>query len=62
VARVRRLASQLPPRTRQAYSLYYEHELSYAEIAEIMGTAVKTVENQLARALRLLCRGLEEYV
>lgn len=54
VAEVRREVEALPPRTRQAYRLYYEHELSYAEIAAVMGTAVKTVENQLARALRHL--------
>ncbi|MBX6333509.1 MAG: RNA polymerase sigma-70 factor [Gemmatimonadaceae bacterium] len=52
VAAVRRIVAQLPPRTRQAYVLYYQHELSYAEIAAVMGTAVKAVEKQLARALR----------
>jgi RNA polymerase sigma-70 factor (ECF subfamily) len=60
VAAVQRIAAQLPPRTRQAYTLYYEHNLSYAEVAEAMGIAVKTVEHQLARALRLISRGLEE--
>jgi DNA-directed RNA polymerase specialized sigma24 family protein len=28
--------------------------LSYAEIAEVMGTTTKTVENQISRALRSL--------
>ena len=57
---VRHLIEQLPPRTRQAYTLYYQHELSYAEIAVVMGTAVKTVENQLARALRHIHRRIAE--
>jgi RNA polymerase sigma-70 factor, ECF subfamily len=60
VAAVQRLIDQLPPRMREAYTLYYQHDLSYAEIATVMGTAVKTVENQLARALRTICAGLGE--
>ena len=61
VAAVQRLIDQLPPRMRQAYTLYYQHDLSYAEIGAVMGTAVKTVENQLARALRTICAGLGDY-
>jgi DNA-directed RNA polymerase specialized sigma24 family protein len=34
--------------------------MSYAEIARVMGVSVKTVENQLARALRILWSRLED--
>ena len=50
----------LPPRGRQAYVLYYQHHLSYAEIAAVMGISVKTVENQLARSLKMLCLKLKD--
>ena len=60
VAAVQIEIDRLPPRMRQAYTLYYQHDLSYAEIATVMGTAVKTVENQLARALRTICAALGE--
>lgn len=51
---VERAVAALPARCRQAYVLHRQHELSYAEIAGIMGTSVKTVENHLARALKAL--------
>ncbi len=46
--------ASLPPRCRQAYVLHRQHDLTYNQIAELMGTSVKTVENQLARALKTL--------
>jgi RNA polymerase sigma-70 factor (ECF subfamily) len=48
----------LPDRMRETYLLYYQHDLSYAEIAGIMRVSVRTVENQLARAVKRLWRGL----
>ncbi|HXE58808.1 MAG TPA: RNA polymerase sigma-70 factor [Gemmatimonadales bacterium] len=51
---------QLPPRARQTYVLYYQQHLSYAEIAGIMGVSVKTVENQLSRALKILWLRLKD--
>jgi RNA polymerase sigma-70 factor, ECF subfamily len=59
-ARVKEAISLLPPRAQQTYILYYQHEMSYAEIARVMGVSVKTVENQLARALRILWARLED--
>jgi RNA polymerase sigma-70 factor, ECF subfamily len=44
----------LPERRRQVFLLRWRHDLSYAEIAELMGTTPKTVENQMTRALRTL--------
>jgi RNA polymerase sigma-70 factor (ECF subfamily) len=51
---------RLPRRAQQKYFLYYHHEMSYAEFARVMGVSVKTVENQLARALRILWSRLED--
>ena len=58
--RVKEAIASLPPRAQQTYILYYQHEMSYAEVARTMGVSVKTVENQLARALRLLWARLED--
>lgn len=44
----------LPERCRHTHLLRWRHGLTYAEIAEVMGVSIKTVENQLARALQLL--------
>lgn len=56
----RRAIEQLPPRAREAYVLYYQHHLSYAEIANVMGISVKTVENQLSRSLKSLWSQLKD--
>jgi RNA polymerase sigma-70 factor (ECF subfamily) len=51
---VERAVAELPTRCRQAFTLHRYHELSYAEIAQVMGISVRTVENQLAKALKTL--------
>ena len=53
-----RAIDELPERMRETYLLFYRHGRSYAEIAEIMGVSVRTVENQLARSLQRLWRAL----
>ncbi|HEX6534054.1 MAG TPA: RNA polymerase sigma-70 factor [Gemmatimonadaceae bacterium] len=53
-----RAIEALPERIRETYLLYYQHGLSYAEIAAVMNVSVRTVENQLARAVKRLWRGL----
>jgi RNA polymerase sigma-70 factor (ECF subfamily) len=58
--RVKDAIERLPRRAQQTYVLYYQHHMSYAEIARVMGVSVKTVENQLARALRILWSRLED--
>ena len=54
VRAVERAVAELPPRCRQVFALHRQHELSYAEIAHIMGISIRTVENQLAKALKTL--------
>lgn len=46
-----RLVVALPPRTRLAVTLRYDHGLSYREAAEVMGISVKGVERLLRLAL-----------
>jgi RNA polymerase sigma-70 factor, ECF subfamily len=41
----------LRPRRREAYLLRFQHHLSHAEIAALMGISVKGVETTIARAL-----------
>lgn len=46
-----RALAALPARCRMVMELRWRDQLSYAEIAEVMGISVKGVENQLARGL-----------
>lgn len=43
---------QLPPRCRIIYKLAKEDKLRYAEISELLGVSIKTIDNQLAIALQ----------
>lgn len=49
----------LPERTREAFTLAYLQDLSYRDVAEVMGTSPKTVANQVSAALAQLRRALE---
>jgi RNA polymerase sigma-70 factor (ECF subfamily) len=51
---VERAVAGLPSRCREAFALHRHHELSYAEIARVMGISTRTVENHLAKALKTL--------
>jgi len=51
---VRAAIEALPERARLTATLRWQHQLSYAEIAEVMGITVKGVENQLGRIARTL--------
>jgi len=48
---------QLPPKCAQVFTLAKINGLPYAQIAKEMNVSVKTVENQMGKALRLL-RGI----
>jgi RNA polymerase sigma-70 factor, ECF subfamily len=61
-AAVDRAIQQLPERSREAYLLHRQHGMSYAEIAEVMGVSVRTVENHIARALRGLREALAAWI
>jgi RNA polymerase sigma-70 factor (family 1) len=51
----------LPERTREAYLLYHQSGLSYAEIAEAMEISVKGVEFHMGKALKQLREALARF-
>jgi RNA polymerase sigma-70 factor, ECF subfamily len=53
-ARLDAAIESLPERCRLVMQLRWREQLSYAEIAEVMGISTKGVENQLARGLKAL--------
>lgn len=56
----RRIILQMPERCRQVYLLNRVNEMSYSQIARHCGISVKAVEKNIARALTLLRRGLQQ--
>ena len=52
----------LPDRCRIVFVLSRFEDMSYAEIAEQLDISVKTVENQISKALKLLRSALEDYL
>ena len=59
---VRRCVAVLPDRTREATMLRLYHDLTYPEIAAVMGISLKAVERLLARAFRLLRPRLADFL
>lgn len=53
--------NSLPEKCREVYILGKEKSLSYKEIAEELGISIKTVENQMGKALKRLRELLEPY-
>jgi RNA polymerase sigma-70 factor, ECF subfamily len=51
---VNQIIESLPTKCRYVFTLSRYEDKSYAEIAEIMGISVKTVENQVAKALKIV--------
>ena len=45
---------QLPQKCRLVFSLSRFEDMSYSEIADNLGISVKTVENQISKALKVL--------
>lgn len=60
LAIVRAAIESLPPRTKQAFTLYSQHDMRYADVARVMGISVRTVEHQIAKALRTISSRVED--
>lgn len=60
--RLQRAIGRLPDQCRRAFELSRFDELSYKEIADQLGIATKTVENQIGKALRILRTELSDYL
>ncbi|MEL6864674.1 MAG: RNA polymerase sigma-70 factor, partial [Bacteroidota bacterium] len=54
--------NSLPPRCRTIFQLSRFEELSYREIAERLDISIKTVENQMGKALKILRELLKGYL
>lgn len=59
---IRSAIDELPPKCRTVFQLSRFEELTYQEIADQMGISVKTVENQMGKALRILRERLRGYL
>jgi len=58
---IRKTIRNLPQRRRQVFVLSRWHDLTYAEIGEVLDISVRTVETQIRRSLQSLRSCLEEY-
>ena len=57
----RRAIHQLPERRRLVLTLRWQHQMSHAEIARLLGISVKGVEIHLTRALKSLRKLLDQF-
>lgn len=53
---------RLPERCREVFVLSRQQQMKYAEIAATLDISVKTVENHMGKALRILHQELKEYL
>ncbi len=60
--RVNELIAQLPEQCRKVFLLSRHDGKKYKEIAEELDISVKTVENQMGKALRIMREGLRPHV
>ena len=52
----------LPPRCKEVFMLNRFEELSYQEVADTLGISIKTVENQIGKALKIMRVALKDYL
>jgi RNA polymerase sigma-70 factor (ECF subfamily) len=60
-AAIERAVSELPERCREVFCLSRYHHLSNAEVADVLGISVNTVEVQMTRALSFLRKRLADF-
>jgi RNA polymerase sigma-70 factor (ECF subfamily) len=60
--RIRMAVNELPEQCRTVFQLSRFEELRYREIANCLGISVKTVENQMGKALKILRSKLVEFL
>lgn len=60
--RIRVALLKLPEQCRIVFKLSRFEELKYSEIASHLGISIKTVENQMGKALRIMREELKEYL
>jgi len=52
--------NNLPPRCAEVFRLVREDGKKYSEVADILGISVKTVDNQMSKATKMLYEQLKE--
>jgi RNA polymerase sigma-70 factor, ECF subfamily len=60
--KIRRTIDKLPPERRKVFIMHRYDELKYKEIAEKLNISIKTVENQIGKALVFLRDELKDYL
>ena len=60
--RIDHAINELPEQCRKIFQMSRVDELKYSEIADILQISVKTVENQMSKALRYLREKLADYL
>jgi RNA polymerase sigma-70 factor (ECF subfamily) len=60
--RIEECMDQLPEKCREIFELSRIDGLRYREIADRLNISIKTVENQMSKALRILKTGLVDYL
>lgn len=61
-AKIQRAIDSLPPKCRTVFLLSRHEELSYKEIAAKLDISIKTVENQMGKALRVMRMHLKDHL
>lgn len=59
--KIMNIISSLPLRCGEVFKLSRFEELKYSEIAERLNISIKTVENQISKALKILRKQLSDY-
>ena len=60
--KITKAIEQLPPERKKVFILSRFEELKYREIAEKLNISIKTVENQMGKALKFLRNELKDYI
>ncbi|OOQ58662.1 RNA polymerase sigma-70 factor [Mucilaginibacter pedocola] len=60
--RIRQALNELPQQCRTIFQLSRFEQLKYQQIADHMGLSVKTIENQMGKALKLMRAKLAEFL
>jgi RNA polymerase sigma-70 factor (ECF subfamily) len=61
-SRIEKALNALPEQCRLIFSMSRFEDLKYREIADILNISIKTVENQMGKALRLMRHNLTDFL
>lgn len=59
---IRRAIARLPERRREVFVLSRQHHLTHEQIAAVLGISIKTVQEQIGRALKALRVSLADWI